>query len=175
MYNDVMKTIQCAHPHHHNAFMAICRLWMANGGVHVLLVSEPTEYAASYNKHVIYCLLYFILYIYIRIYIYKRIYIYIYVLMYILYMLYYICYNILYILYIYIYIMHIYVRSYVDVIFSNLYAIIKTMCSPGYHHNSFVATHVFGHMMPRCSSCHKVILVITGKAHCLKDCIYMDR
>ena len=103
MYNDVMKTIQCAHPHHHNAFMAICRLWMANGGVHVLLVSEPTEYAASYNKHVIYCLLYFILYIYIRIYIYKRIYIYIYVLMYILYMLYYICYNILYILYIYIY------------------------------------------------------------------------
>ena len=108
MYNDVMKTIQCAHPHHHNAFMAICRLWMANGGVHVLLVSEPTEYAASYNKHVIYCLLYFILYIYIRIYIYKRIYIYIYVLMYILYMLYYICYNILYILYIYIYILCIY-------------------------------------------------------------------
>ena len=108
MYNDVMKTIQCAHPHHHNAFMAICRLWMANGGVHVLLVSEPTEYAASYNKHVIYCLLYFILYIYIRIYIYKRIYIYIYVLMYILYMLYYICYNILYIYYIYIYILCIY-------------------------------------------------------------------
>ena len=70
IYNDVMKTIQCAHPHHHNAFMATCRLWMANGGVHVLLVSEPTEYSASYNKHVIYCLLYFILYIYIRIYIY---------------------------------------------------------------------------------------------------------
>ena len=109
MYNDVMKTIQCAHPHHHNAFMAICRLWMANGGVHVLLVSEPTEYAASYNKHVIYCLLYFILYIYIRIYIYKRIYIYIYVLMYILYMLYYICYNILYIYYIYIYIYYAYI------------------------------------------------------------------
>ena len=109
MYNDVMKTIQCAHPHHHNAFMATCRLWMANGGVHVLLVSEPTEYAASYNKHVIYCLLYFILYIYIRIYIYKRIYIYIYVLMYILYMLYYICYNILYIYYIYIYIYYAYI------------------------------------------------------------------
>ena len=83
MYNDVMKTIQCAHPHHHNAFMAICRLWMANGGVHVLLVSEPTEYAASYNKHVIYCLLYFILYIYIRIYIYIYIRIYIYICFYV--------------------------------------------------------------------------------------------
>ena len=110
MYNDVMKTIQCAHPHHHNAFMAICRLWMANGGVHVLLVSEPTEYAASYNKHVIYCLLYFILYIYIRIYIYKRIYIYIYMFL----CIYYICYIIyviiyyIYYIYIYIYILCIY-------------------------------------------------------------------
>ena len=104
MYNDVMKTIQCAHPHHHNAFMAICRLWMANGGVHVLLVSEPTEYAASYNKHVIYCLLYFILYIYIRIYIYKRIYIYIYMFL----CIYYICY-IIYVIIYYIYIIYIYI------------------------------------------------------------------
>ena len=47
MYHDVMKTIQCAHPHHHDAFMARCRLMMANGGVQVLLVSEPTEYSAS--------------------------------------------------------------------------------------------------------------------------------
>ena len=23
----------------------------------------------------------------------------------------------------------------------------KTMCPPGYHHNGFVATHAFGHMM----------------------------
>ena len=23
----------------------------------------------------------------------------------------------------------------------------KTMCSPGYHHNVFVATHALGHMM----------------------------
>ena len=23
----------------------------------------------------------------------------------------------------------------------------KTMCPPGYHHNDFVATHAFGHMM----------------------------
>ena len=29
----------------------------------------------------------------------------------------------------------------------NLYAITKTMCPPGYHHNDFVATHALGHMM----------------------------
>ena len=29
----------------------------------------------------------------------------------------------------------------------NIYAIMKTMCLPGYHHNGFVATHALGHMM----------------------------
>ena len=44
IYSDVMKTIQCAHPpHHHNGFVATCRLWTASGGVHALLVLEPTE------------------------------------------------------------------------------------------------------------------------------------
>ena len=28
----------------------------------------------------------------------------------------------------------------------NIYAIMKTMCPPGYHHNGFVATHALGHM-----------------------------
>ena len=28
-----------------------------------------------------------------------------------------------------------------------MHVIIKTMCPPGYHHNSFVATHALGHMM----------------------------
>ena len=28
----------------------------------------------------------------------------------------------------------------------NLYAIMKTMCPPGYHHNGFVATHALGHI-----------------------------
>ena len=28
----------------------------------------------------------------------------------------------------------------------NIYAIMKTMCSHGYHHNGFVATHALGHM-----------------------------
>ena len=57
----------------------------------------------------------------------------------------------------------------------------KTICPPGYHHNGFVATHALGHMMygyvhhvhhvPKCMSCHKAILVITGRAHCFHDCI----
>ena len=29
----------------------------------------------------------------------------------------------------------------------NIYAVMKTMCPPGYHHNGFVATHALGHMM----------------------------
>ena len=38
-----MKTIQCAHlPHHHNGFVATFQLWTASGGVHALLVLEPT-------------------------------------------------------------------------------------------------------------------------------------
>ena len=46
-----MKTIQCAHPpHHHNGFVAICRLWTASGGVHALLVLEPTECSTSIGK-----------------------------------------------------------------------------------------------------------------------------
>ena len=38
-----MKTIQCAHPHHHNGFAATCWLWTASGGGHALLLSEPPE------------------------------------------------------------------------------------------------------------------------------------
>ena len=29
----------------------------------------------------------------------------------------------------------------------NTYAIMKTMCPPGYHHNGFAATHTLGHVM----------------------------
>ena len=52
----------------------------------------------------------------------------------------------------------------------------KTMCPPGYHHNGFVATHALGtvHGVPKCMSCHKAaIVVITGRAHCFHDCIYI--
>ena len=56
----------------------------------------------------------------------------------------------------------------------------KTMFSPSYH-NGYVANHALGHMMygcnivhhvPKCMSCHKAILVITGRAHCFHDCIH---
>ena len=44
-------------------------------------------------------------------------------------------------IYIYLYI-HIYMQS------CNMqYAIMKTMCPSGYHHNGIVATHALGHMM----------------------------
>ena len=43
IYSEEMKTIQCAHsPHDHNGFVATSRLWTASGGVHALLVLEPT-------------------------------------------------------------------------------------------------------------------------------------
>ena len=61
---------------------------------------------------------------------------------------------------------------------SVIYVIMKTMCPPGYHHSGFVATpalrlhrlHPF--IWPRvtkCMSCHKAIVVITGKAYCFHD------
>ena len=61
------------------------------------------------------------------------------------------------------------------------YSVIKTMCPPGYN-NGFVATHALEHMMygcnifyhvPKYMSCDKAIVVITGKAHCFHDCIYI--
>ena len=32
-------------------------------------------------------------------------------------------------------------------IYIYIYAIMKTKCPPGYHHNGFVLTHAFGHMI----------------------------
>ena len=54
----------------------------------------------------------------------------------------------------------------------------KAMCPPSYHHNGFMTTHALGHMMYgyivlKCMSCHKAIVVITARAHCLLDCIYI--
>ena len=51
-----------------------------------------------------------------------------------------------------------------------IYAIMKTMCPPSYYYNGFVATV---HHVPKCISCHKAIVVITGRAHCFHDCIYI--
>ena len=48
IFSGVMKTIQCANPpYQHNGFVATCRLWMASGGVHALLVLQPTECPTS--------------------------------------------------------------------------------------------------------------------------------
>ena len=98
----------------------------------------------------------------------------------------------------------------------DIYAIMETICPSCYHHNEFVATHTFGHLMysytflvptnqtvlkkqskernrssrmhslvhwyQQCAtvhhvskrmSCHKVIVVITRRAHCFHDCIYI--
>ena len=57
----------------------------------------------------------------------------------------YIYYNYIYIYIIYIYLQidrYIYIYMYIYI-----YVIMKTMCPPGHHHNSFVATHALGHMM----------------------------
>ena len=47
------------------------------------------------------------------------------------------------------------------------------MCPPGYHDNSFIATHALGHMMYGCMSCHKDFVVLTGRGHCFHDYIYV--
>ena len=48
----------------------------------------------------------------------------------------------------------------------NIYAIIESMCPPCYHHNDV-------HHVLKCMSCHKAIVVITGRAYCFYDCIYI--
>ena len=43
----------------------------------------------------------------------------------------------------------------------------KTICPLRYHHNGFAATHTLGHItvhhVAKCMSCHKAIVVITGR------------
>ena len=65
--------------------------------------------------------------------------------------------------------MNIYINIYIYMcVCISIYAFMKTMCPPGYYHNGVVATHALGHM-----SCHKEIVVITRRAHCFHDCIYI--
>ena len=62
-----------------------------------------------------------------------------------------------------------------------IYAMMKTIRPPGYHQNGFVATHALGHMMfyitvyhvPKCMSCQKAIVVITGTVYRFDDNIYI--
>ena len=46
----------------------------------------------------------------------------------------------------------------------NIYAIMKTMSPPGYHHNSFVTTHALGHMMYGllCAQVHELLQSYCG-------------
>ena len=64
----------------------------------------------------------------------------------------------------------------------NIHVIMKTMCSNGYHHIGFVATHALGENgvlththVPKCMSCHKAIVVITTSTHCFHDYMYIYR
>ena len=61
----------------------------------------------------------------------------------------------------------------------NIYAIMKTMHPPGYHHSGFEAARALTHMMYgwlhhvlKRMSYHKIIVVITGRVHCFHNCIY---
>ena len=66
--------------------------------------------------------------------------------------------------------MYIYMYIYIYIYKPYIYAIKKTVCPRGYH-NSSVANHALRHMMygcnivhhvPKCMSCQKAILLITG-------------
>ena len=68
----------------------------------------------------------------------------------------------------------------------NIYAIVKTMCTPGYHHNGFVATDALGHMMygytllVPCAHVYELSQSHCGDnrkdtlSHCFHDCIYIS-
>ena len=62
-----------------------------------------------------------------------------------------------------------------------MYVIMKTMCpsrlSPQWLcGNSCICGIVATvHHVPKCMSCHKAIVVITGRAHCFHDYIYILR
>ena len=63
--------------------------------------------------------------------------------------------------YIHIYIC-LYIHTYISYMYIYVYAIMKTMCPPGYQ---------TVHHVPKCMSCHRAIVVITGRAHSFHDCI----
>ena len=62
-------------------------------------------------------------------------------------------------MYTYIYV-YIYIHTFLIYIY--VYAIMKTMCPPGYQ---------TVHHVTKCMSCHRAIVVITGRAHYFHDCI----
>ena len=62
----------------------------------------------------------------------------------------------------------------------NIYIILKTMCSPDYHHNGFMATHALGHMtystvhlVPKCMNIYIYIYMYIYIYILLYICIYI--
>ena len=52
----------------------------------------------------------------------------------------------------------------------------KTMCPSDYRNNGFAATHPLkttAHHVPKSMSCHKTIVVITGRGHCFYYNLYI--
>ena len=48
------------------------------------------------------------------------------------------------------------------------------MCSCIMYIRTYIScTYTTVHHVPKCMSCHKAIVVITGRAHCFHDCIYI--
>ena len=69
-------------------------------------------------------------------------------------------------------------RSEMDIIYIYIYIYIYYVhiCSYIYAHIYIMLiyyAHVNVHHVPKCMSCHKVTVVITGRAHCFHDCIYV--
>ena len=59
IYNDVMTTIQQSNAPIlliNNGFVATCRLWTTSGGVHALLVLEPTECSTNTRLEAYVCI-----------------------------------------------------------------------------------------------------------------------
>ena len=53
----------------------------------------------------------------------------------------------------------------IHIIYIHTYAIMKTMCPPGYYHSDFVDTHALGHMMYG----YTLLVPMNQKVLCLMD------
>ena len=71
-------------------------------------------------------------------------------------------------MYIYIYI-YIYIYTYIYI--TLLALLVEHSLSTLHWYQQCVTVH----HVPKCMSCHKAIVVITGRAHCFHDCIYISR
>ena len=42
-----------------------------------------------------------------------------------------------------------------------------------YTNMQYIQIYKYAHHVPKCMSCHRAIVVITGRAHCFHDCTYI--